>query len=97
MVVDSEDLMTRPAAIIQAYCARAGIDFRPEALTWQPSDRLADPRTRSGNCATRNCVATFPRKRSDDHSAPSAAGSYGLPSVPVPDAFAADAVDTSHY
>jgi hypothetical protein len=23
----------------KAYCARAGIDFRPGALTWQPADR----------------------------------------------------------
>lgn len=39
VVVDSEDLITRPAAIVEAYCQRAGIDFRPEALTWPPSDR----------------------------------------------------------
>jgi Sulfotransferase domain len=37
-VIDTEDLVTRPAAIIGAYCAQAGIDFRPGALTWQPSD-----------------------------------------------------------
>jgi Sulfotransferase domain len=39
VVVDSEDLIARPAAIIRAYCRQAGIDFRPGALTWQPSDR----------------------------------------------------------
>jgi Sulfotransferase domain len=38
-VIDAGDLLTRPAAIIRAYCAQAGIDFRPAALTWQPSDR----------------------------------------------------------
>jgi hypothetical protein len=38
-VIDAEDLVTRPAAIIGAYCAQVGIDFRPGALTWQPSDR----------------------------------------------------------
>jgi hypothetical protein len=39
LVVDAGDLMRRPADIIKAYCARAGIDFRPHALSWQPSDR----------------------------------------------------------
>jgi Sulfotransferase domain len=39
VVIDSADLVARPAAIIAAYCERVGIDFRPEALTWEPSDR----------------------------------------------------------
>jgi hypothetical protein len=39
VVVDSADLLTDPAAIVQAYCDRTGIGFRPEALTWQPADR----------------------------------------------------------
>ena len=39
VVVDSGDLIACPAAIIQAYCDRVGIDFRPAALTWQPADR----------------------------------------------------------
>jgi Sulfotransferase domain len=39
LVVDAADLMHRPADTIEAYCAHVGIDFRPHALTWQPSDR----------------------------------------------------------
>jgi hypothetical protein len=39
LVVDAGDLMSRPAEVIKAYCAHAGIDFRPHALSWQPSDR----------------------------------------------------------
>jgi hypothetical protein len=39
LVVDASDLMSRPADTIKAYCANVGIDFRPHALTWQPSDR----------------------------------------------------------
>jgi hypothetical protein len=38
-VIDSDDLITRPAAIVQAWCSRVGIDFRPDALTWPPADR----------------------------------------------------------
>lgn len=39
LVVDAEDLMKRPGDTIRAYCAHVGIDFRPNALSWQPSDR----------------------------------------------------------
>jgi len=39
LVVDAGDLMNRPADTIKAYCVHVGIDFRPHALTWQPSDR----------------------------------------------------------
>ncbi|HEX4431508.1 MAG TPA: hypothetical protein VHZ96_19725 [Frankiaceae bacterium] len=38
VVIDSDDLITRPAAIVQAWCTRVGIDFRPGALTWPPAD-----------------------------------------------------------
>jgi hypothetical protein len=38
VVIDSGDLVTRPAAIIRAYCSRVGIDFRPDALTWPSAD-----------------------------------------------------------
>jgi hypothetical protein len=39
LVVDAGDLMNRPADTVKAYCAHVGIDFRPDALTWQASDR----------------------------------------------------------
>jgi hypothetical protein len=39
VVLDSADLIARPAAIVRAYCERVGLSFRPEALTWRPADR----------------------------------------------------------
>lgn len=36
LVLDSDDLVTRPAAAVKAYCANVGIEFRPDALTWEP-------------------------------------------------------------
>jgi hypothetical protein len=39
VVLDSDDLVARPAAAVEAYCIRVGIEFRPEALTWRPEDR----------------------------------------------------------
>jgi hypothetical protein len=38
-VVDAGDLMRRPAEVVAAYCARVGIAFRPDALSWRPADR----------------------------------------------------------
>jgi hypothetical protein len=39
VVVDSGDLVRRPAATVAAYCAMVGIGFRPDALRWRPADR----------------------------------------------------------
>ncbi len=37
IVVDAADLMRRPRAVVEAYCARAGIPFLPAALAWRPA------------------------------------------------------------
>jgi hypothetical protein len=39
VVIDSDDLVARPAATMGAYCAAVGLPFLPEALTWEPGDR----------------------------------------------------------
>lgn len=39
VVMDAADLMRQPAGIVAAYCARVGIPFLPDALSWQPADR----------------------------------------------------------
>jgi hypothetical protein len=39
VVVDSGDLVRRPTDTVAAYCALVGIDFRPDALHWRPTDR----------------------------------------------------------
>jgi hypothetical protein len=39
VVIDATDLVDAPDRVVEAYCARAGIPHRPEALTWQPGDR----------------------------------------------------------
>ncbi|WP_408663502.1 sulfotransferase family protein [Jatrophihabitans sp.] len=38
-VMDAERLLTDPTAVIAAFCAAVGIEFRPAALTWQPGHR----------------------------------------------------------
>ena len=38
-VMDAERLLLDPGAVVAAFCAAVGIDFRPAALTWQPGHR----------------------------------------------------------
>jgi hypothetical protein len=39
VVIDSDDLVTRPAATIAAYCAAIGLPFKPGALTWERGEQ----------------------------------------------------------
>lgn len=38
-VVDADDLVENPQGIVKAYCQHIGIEFRPEALQWEPIKR----------------------------------------------------------
>ena len=39
IVVDSDDLVERPAAAMAAYCEAVDLPFLPGALNWSPQDR----------------------------------------------------------
>ena len=39
VVIDSDDLVTRPAATMAAYCAAVGLPFNPQALTWDRGEQ----------------------------------------------------------
>jgi hypothetical protein len=39
VVIDSDDLLARPAATMAAYCAAVGLPFIPRALRWEPGGR----------------------------------------------------------
>ena len=39
VVIDSDDLVVRPAATMAAYCAAVGLPFIPRALKWEPGER----------------------------------------------------------
>jgi len=39
LVIDSDELVADPAGLVAAYCARLGIPYRADALTWRPGDR----------------------------------------------------------
>ncbi|MCY3851872.1 MAG: hypothetical protein OXF75_14000 [Acidimicrobiaceae bacterium] len=38
-VIDSDDLLENPPAVVAAWCEAVGIDFIPEALQWTPGER----------------------------------------------------------
>ncbi len=40
VVIDSDDLVSRPAATMAAYCAAVELPFLAHALTWQPGERV---------------------------------------------------------
>ncbi len=39
VVIDSDDLVARPAATMAAYCAAVGLPFIGDALRWEPGER----------------------------------------------------------
>jgi hypothetical protein len=39
VIIDSDDLVDRPAATMSAYCAAVGLPFIPQAITWPPGER----------------------------------------------------------
>jgi hypothetical protein len=36
VVVDGEELRRAPAAVMEGYCRRVGLTFRPDSLSWEP-------------------------------------------------------------
>lgn len=45
LVIDGDDLVTQPEAVLRAYCAHVGLEFKPEAMRWEPGERAQWQRT----------------------------------------------------
>ncbi|WP_062347932.1 sulfotransferase [Herbidospora yilanensis] len=45
LVIDGDDLVARPEETVRAYCAHVGLDFRPEAMRWDPGEQTSWRRT----------------------------------------------------
>ncbi|SHF56551.1 hypothetical protein SAMN05443575_0307 [Jatrophihabitans endophyticus] len=52
IVLDADDLVTAPAALVAAYCAAVGLDPRPDALEWAAGTLPAWERTARWHAAT---------------------------------------------
>ncbi|MEU6256014.1 sulfotransferase family protein [Streptomyces sp. NPDC047043] len=63
VVIDSDDLLDRPAETVRAYCSAVGIPFLPEALSWQPGMRSEWQSTSKWHKSTSE-TAGFTRGRS---------------------------------
>lgn len=64
VVIDSDDLLDRPAETVRAYCAAVGIPFVAEALSWQPGMR-SEWRATSKWHASTSATAGFRRDGGD--------------------------------
>ncbi|GGT19605.1 sulfotransferase-like domain-containing protein [Streptomyces purpureus] len=63
VVVDSDDLLDRPAKTVRAYCSAVGIPFLPDALSWEPGMRSEWQSTSKWHKSTSE-TAGFTRGRS---------------------------------
>jgi Sulfotransferase domain len=63
VIIDSDDLLTRPAATIAAYCAAVGLAFNPRALTWARGEQPEWRRTARWHTDASNSSGFERRKR----------------------------------
>ncbi|MYT20694.1 sulfotransferase family protein [Streptomyces sp. SID7760] len=69
VVVDSDDLVERPAATMAAYCAAVGIPFRPETLSWDAAARGEWQRTDRWHVAVANSTGFSKSRTAYRHTA----------------------------
>ena len=68
VVIDSDDLVTRPAATMAAYCSAAGLPFNPRALTWERGEQPAWRRTARWHTSTSDSTGFERREREYPHT-----------------------------
>ena len=68
VVIDSDDLVARPAATMAAYCAAVELPFIPEALTWEPGERSEWRRSARWHVDVSASTGFAPRGRKYTHT-----------------------------
>ncbi|MFE6173473.1 sulfotransferase family protein [Streptomyces sp. NPDC056464] len=66
VVIDSDDLLDRPAETVRAYCSAVGIPYLPDALSWDPGMRSEWQATSKWHQSTSR-TAGFTRGTGDGH------------------------------
>ena len=61
VVIDSDDLVARPAATLAAYCSAVGLPFVADALTWEPGERPEWQRSKRWHAHVANSSGFEPR------------------------------------
>ena len=69
VVIDSDDLITNPAATMQAYCAAVGLPFLAESLSWDPGERPEWRRSARWHTDAAASSAFEPSTRAHEHTA----------------------------
>lgn len=73
-VIDSDDLLENPEAIVASYCGAMGIPFIPEAMSWEPGERGAvswyDGGSWHGHLQASDGLKPQPRRNADLSEAP---------------------------
>ena len=68
VVVDSDDLVARPAATLAAYCAAMELPFVPRALRWAPGERTEWRRSARWHTEVSTSSGFEPRERTYAHT-----------------------------
>jgi Sulfotransferase domain len=68
VVIDSDDLVTRPAATMAAYCAAVGLPFNPQALSWDRGEQPAWRRSARWHTATSDSTGFERHERAYQHT-----------------------------
>ena len=68
VVIDSDDLIARPAATMAAYCAAVELPFIPGALTWEPGERSEWRRSARWHVDVSASTGFAPRERRYTHT-----------------------------
>jgi Sulfotransferase domain len=62
VVIDGDDLVAAPEAIVEAYCTRVGIPYVPEALQWKPQVLASWERTARWHTSVSESSGFEPRR-----------------------------------
>ena len=68
VIIDSDDLVTRPVATMRAYCAAVGLPFIAEAMSWQAGVRPEWQRTERWHTEASASTGFFQEDDPDRHA-----------------------------
>ncbi|TCC06324.1 sulfotransferase family protein [Kribbella soli] len=72
IVIDGDDLVAEPDAMVEAFCRAVGLPHVPEALTWQPGGQPVWEQTAAWHRDVEQSTGLSPRRRTYDVDAATA-------------------------
>ena len=83
VVIDSDDLVARPAATMAAYCTAVGLPFDPRALTWERGEQAEWQRTARWHTGASNSSGFERRERTYLHTVENYQGVASIAQVAI--------------